>query len=75
MAQPIHFRKIRRWINSILHSQKKTIADVQAIAALTEIEKQIALSEQIGYNYHQVMYKRDPELREWVARPNYLDQE
>ena len=72
-AQPKHFRKIRRWINNILHPQKTNVADIQAIVAMTEIEKQIAISERIGYNYHQAMYHRNQELRAWVARPNYLD--
>ena len=72
--QPKHFRKIRRWINNILHPTKKiSMADIQTTAAMTEIEKQIAISEKIGYQYHQTMYHRSPELREWVARLNYLD--
>ena len=39
----------------------------------TDIDKEIDLSRRIGYNYHQQMYKRHPELREWVHKDNYLD--
>lgn len=40
---------------------------------LNDIEKQIALSEQIGFQYHTKMYNTHEELREWVHKDNYLD--
>lgn len=39
----------------------------------TEIDKQIKLSRWIGYQYHDAMYKKSKELREWVHKDNYLD--
>lgn len=40
---------------------------------MTDIEKEINKSFEIGYNYHDMMYKHNSVLREWVHKDNYLD--
>lgn len=40
---------------------------------LNDVEKQIALSKQIGFQYHTDMYNAHADLREWVHKDNYLD--
>jgi predicted nucleotide-binding protein (sugar kinase/HSP70/actin superfamily) len=39
----------------------------------SEYEKQIERAYRAGYNYHQNMIKKDPELLNWVLKDNYLE--
>jgi len=40
---------------------------------LTDIEKQLELSNRIGYLYHDALYKKSAKLREWVHKESYVD--
>lgn len=40
---------------------------------LTDMEKEIARSYEYGYKYHDIMYKHNQTIREWVHKDNYLD--
>lgn len=40
---------------------------------LTDYDKQIKQSYEIGYSYHQSQYKRDISIREWVHKENYIE--
>lgn len=39
---------------------------------LTDLERELLLSQEIGYAYHQARYKSDPALREWVHKKTYM---
>lgn len=52
---------------------KVRVKELIKFAEMTEIDKEIAHSYQIGYNYHQYMYNHDSTIREWVNKDNYLD--
>ena len=38
-----------------------------------EYIKQIERAYHAGYNYHQKLMERDPELLNWITRENYFD--
>lgn len=40
---------------------------------MTDIEKEIQKSFEIGYQFHDLMYKQSNTLREWVHKDNYLE--
>ena len=39
----------------------------------SEYLKQIERAYKAGYNYHQKIVKRDPELLKWITQEHYLD--
>ncbi len=57
--------RLTKWI---VTRNKKPIDKSQ----LTDLERELLLSQEIGYAYHQARYKTDPALREWVHRKTYL---
>ena len=73
---PKHGKKIRRWINSLHYKNKGVAQLIETLFAerhVTEIDKEILKSGRIGYEYHQEMYRNNAKVREWVVRPDYLD--
>lgn len=61
--------KIKRLVSSTIRG----IINVFKTSFMTDIEKEIRRSAELGYNYHDIMYKQNPSLREWVHKDNYLD--
>lgn len=50
-----------------------TIYKIYSKIQQTEIDKQIEQSRQLGYQYHDTMYRNCEKLREWVHKESYLD--
>ena len=73
---PKHGKKIKRWINNLRNRNiiSQMVGTLYAERHMTDIEKEIAKSERIGYEYHQEMYRHNAQVREWVTRPDYLDE-
>ena len=46
---------------------------LHAESQMTDLEKNILHSRQIGYQYHRHMYAEHEHIREWVHRQDYLD--
>ena len=71
---PKHGRKIRRWLYNLCHNNFfQKIKTIYLERNMTDLEKELQKSYRIGYAYHQEMYRRDQKVREWVERPNYLE--
>jgi glycosyltransferase involved in cell wall biosynthesis len=41
-------------------------------ADVKQAQQELMLGHKEGYTYHQTAYRDDPEVREWVHRPNYF---
>lgn len=58
---------------SMAYKSIKTLFDKNENELITDIDKHISLSRQIGFNYHTDMYNSNKELRDWVHKDNYID--
>lgn len=63
------FLPVKRILASLLYG----IKNMYNARYMTEIEKEILHSFNIGYKYHDIMYHNNPKLQEWVHKDNYLD--
>ena len=54
-------------------STYRLILSVLSQLRITDIDKQIKNSEDIGFQYHQKMYKENEYLQEWVHKADYWD--
>lgn len=65
------FRRMRRFLKNRISDS--LVRDLYPKVQQNEIEKQIAQSFSIGYDYHDAMYKKSSMVRDWVHKDNYLD--
>ena len=63
--------KVKYFIYKIL-DKFRMLMQLPEKCQMTEIDKQIERSRQIGYSYHDYLYKKNPELRKWVHKNTYL---
>ena len=69
-----NFRKLKKYFNIITGITTRQLIKTQMKESeMTDIEKQINLSRQLGYNYHHQLYIQQEYLREWVHKNNYLE--
>ncbi|NND81337.1 MAG: glycosyltransferase family 2 protein [Gammaproteobacteria bacterium] len=59
----------RRWFGKM---RRKFWSNQDENPELQELKKLVQRGYQAGFDYHQKMYREDPEVRAWVHKPNYF---
>lgn len=55
-----------------LHMAMQKFISLQDSGEVRRVFEELKLGHREGYAYHQVAYRDDPEVREWVHRPTYF---
>lgn len=69
-----HGKKLKRYLKFFLGEETlNRISQLEKSLSKSEYEFQIDKSRQIGYNYHQQMYRDDDSIKVWVHKKDYWE--
>jgi hypothetical protein len=74
-AAPRNSREGPHLLKRLLAKAYKKLIGVTSDSELHELHHQMGVSYREGYQYHQMEYRNDPELRAWVHKESYFDGE